>query len=392
MVYLNLKRFLFFTLTLMTFAIACGDSETAPSVPPIPGTPVEPDDSDPNPDPVTSDRTDFSGEIRDITSFELVEEMGIGWNLGNSFDVRSEDKTAWGNPHPTINQISTVREMGFKTLRIPVTWDHNQLSVSPYTIEASYLDRVKEVVNYGLANQMHVIINVHHDDWIVPTNQQAEQVGERLASLWTQAAEHFITYGDSLIFETMNEPRLMGSPEEWSGGTSEGRQVLNGLHDACVDAIRATGGNNEKRHIMISTYAASTNQSALDDLEIPNDDPNIIISQHSYFPWSFAGQEDGPSEWGTDAEKSALGNELDRIRNKWIVENNRPVILGEWGTTNKNNLSNRVAYCKYYAEASIERGMLPIIWDDGGNFGLLNRNNLSWRFPDIARAAVEADN
>lgn len=374
---------LLYPIISLLLVLSCSSSEDSNPAPsnPITPTPVEP----------PAMRADFSGVIRDMTSAELVGEMGVGWNLGNSFDVIAEDKTFWGNPLPTSGQISTVKQMGFGTLRIPVTWAFHQRETFPYTIEADYLNRVTEVVNYGLSNQMHVIINVHHDDdWILPTFEASEQVVERLGSLWTQVAEHFQLYGDSLIFETLNEPRLKGSPEEWSGGTSEGREVINLYHQAALDAIRATGGNNERRHIMISTYAASTVPDAMEDLVIPNDDPNIIISQHSYFPWVFAGQEDGVSEWGTEQERADLSQELDRIRDKWITQEGRPVILGEWGTVDRNNLAERVEYTRYYAEEAIARGMLPIVWDDGGNFGLLDRGGLVWRFPEIARTIVAA--
>ncbi|MCL4121982.1 UNVERIFIED_CONTAM: hypothetical protein GTU68_056263 [Idotea baltica] len=280
--------------------------------------------------------------------------------------------------------------MGFRTLRIPITWGFNQEEDAPYTIESSYLAKIQVIVDEALKNDMYVIINTHHDDWIVPTTSNAPGVKERLSKLWTQVATHFQKYGDNLIFEVMNEPRLLDSPEEWSGGTQEGRDILNEYHKAGVDAIRNTGGNNTSRHLMISTYAASSTANAMRDLVIPNDDPNIIISIHSYFPWAFAGQEDGPNTWGTDTEKTALLDELDWIRDRWIVQEKRPVILGEWGTINKDNTTARTAYAAFYANAAVERGMLPIIWDDGGNFGLYNRHSNTWKFPQIAEAIVAA--
>jgi len=309
-----MRLLLLFFISSLLLSCSTGDPEPTPSNPtptPTP-TPVTPDP------PAVTPRTDFTGIIRDMTSMELVAEMGVGWNMGNSFDVIDVNKTAWGNPLPTAKHIEVVKEMGFGTLRIPVTWGFNQSASAPYMIEAAYLDKVQEVVNYGFSNHMHVIINVHHDDdWVKPLNSDAEQVKDRLASLWTQVAERFQTYGDSLIFETLNEPRLKGSAQEWSGGTAEGRAVINDYHKAALDAIRATGGNNEKRHVMISTYAASTVPAAMDELVIPNDDPNIIISHHTYFPWSFTGEDNGVATWGTDQEKADLDAELDRVRDKW---------------------------------------------------------------------------
>lgn len=354
-----------------------------------------------NPDamtPVGMDQNDDSdisipGTIRDISSMDLVAEMGVGWNLGNSLDVESTDKTDWGNPLPSQQIIDKVYDMGFRTLRVPVTWSYHQQTSAPYTIEQDYLVQVQETVNYGISKGMHVIVNIHHDNtWIRPTNADAPQVKPRIASLWTQVANKFKPYGDKLIFETLNENRLLNSPEEWSGGTEEGRTVLNEYHLEALNAIRATGGNNAGRHIMISTYAASTVPVAMDGLVIPNDDPRTIISLHTYFPWPFCGPEDTLSTWGSDEEKAQLEEEFDRIHQKWVVEEGRPIILGEWGAVDKSNLSVREEYYEFYVSESTERGLLPVVWDDGGNFRMLNRANLTWHFQSLAETIIAAEN
>ncbi len=329
------------------------------------------------------------GTARDISSFDLVAEMGVGWNLGNSFDVESKDKTYWGNPITSKAMIDEVKAMGFSTLRIPITWGPNQVEISPYTIDPYYLTEIKRVVDFGFQNKMHVIIDVHHDNsWIKPMASETQESTDRLSSLWTQVANFFQDYNDSLIFEILNEPRIEGITEEWSGGNSEGRGYINDFHKAAVDAIRATGENNEKRHIMITTWAASTVPIAMEELTIPNDDEKIIISLHSYFPWQFAGE--AAVTWGSESDKSALIAELDKIKQKWIIERDRPVILGEWGTIEANPLQSRINYADFYAKEAAARGLLTIVWDDGGNFRLFNRNDLSWDFADIATAIVAA--
>lgn len=328
-------------------------------------------------------------DARDINSFDLVAEMGVGWNLGNSFDVTSRDKTFWGNPITSKAMIDAVKNKGFKTLRIPITWGPNQSENAPYTIESSYLTDVKKVVDYGFQNKMHVIINVHHDDdWVKPTASEAENTKNRLSSLWTQVATHFKKYNDSLVFETLNEPRLQGIPEEWIGGTPEGRQFINDFNKAAVDAIRTTGGNNEKRHIMIPTWGASTIPAAMNDLVIPNNDPKIIISLHSYFPWQFAGE--AQISWGSVQDKIALEAELDAIRQKWIIEEGRPVIIGEWGSIEANPLQSRIEYATFYAQQAAERSLLTIVWDNGASFRLLNRHNLIWDYSTIASRIITA--
>jgi len=345
------------------------------------------------PNPPPGEITDLPGigEARDISSFDLVAEMGVGWNLGNALDVKSTNKTIWGNPITTKAMIDAVSTLGFKTLRIPVTWGPNQSNSAPYTIESNYLNEVKRIVDYGFANKMHVIINVHHDeDWATPTAAQAPLAKERLGSLWTQVSDHFKEYNDSLIFETLNEPRLVGSPEEWTGGTAAGRGFVNDYHEVALNAIRATGGNNTKRHLMMSTWAASTIPTAMNDLVIPNNDEKVIISLHSYFPWQYAGE--ATATWGSAQDKLDLQGELDQIRQKWVVEEGRPVILGEWGTIDMNPLQGRIEYAEFYAKQAANRDLLTIVWDDGGMFKLFNRNGLNWEYRDIATAIISASN
>ena len=336
------------------------------------------------------------GTMRNISSMELVADMGTGLNLGNTLDVENRDKTFWGNPITTEAMIDAIAQRGFKTIRIPVTWRFHMGSAPDYTIETTFLNNVKQVVDWARENNMYVIINTHHDDpWIIPTFAQADEVSNRLGKVWTQIANHFKDYSDYLIFDTLNEPRFEGSTEEWTGGTAEGRDVVNRYHQVSVDAIRATGGNNATRHLMISTYAASTVTEAMDDLIIPNNDERTIVSIHTYFPFQFS-LENTDTTWGTDMDKAELDAELDRIAAKFIA-NGRPVVLGEWGSGNQNNTEDRLSHATYYAQAAAARGMAPIWWDMGdfsstGVWGsaLFNRTQLSWPFGNIADAIIDA--
>ncbi|MGB5818185.1 MAG: glycoside hydrolase family 5 protein [Saonia sp.] len=352
----------------------------------------EPDPQEPEPTEIVS--TD-NGVLRGLTSVELVADMGSGWNLGNTLDVEDEDETLWGNPLTTKEMIDAVNDRGFKTIRVPVTWRFHMGDAPNYTIEKEWLERVQEIVEYARGNDMYVIINIHHDDpWIIPTYEKADEVKDRLAKVWTQIANHFKEYSDYLVFETLNEPRYENSPEEWTGGTAEGRDVVNQYHKACVDAIRATGGNNAMRHLMVSTYAASTGPTVLDALVIPNDDPNIIISLHSYFPFEFClGGTD--TTWGTDADKNALEFEFDKIVNKFVA-NGRAVIMGEWSSGNQNNTADRLAHADFYSKECAKRGLMPIWWDVGyygdNASGLMDRNTLEWPYGEIADAVINSRN
>ncbi len=329
--------------------------------------------------------------MRDISPKEFVLDMGSGWNLGNTLDTEDVDVTAWGNPLTTKPMIDEIANMGFKTLRLPVTWQYHTGSAPDYILESDWLDTVENIANYALSNNMYVIINIHHDDeWIVPTYENAPYVKDRLIKIWTQIANKFKPYGDYVIFETLNEPRYEGSPEEWEGGTEEGRDVVNQYHQVSVDAIRATGGNNAIRKIMVSTYAAGTGENVLEDYLVPNNDENIIVSIHSYSPYLFSLAGTDPT-WGTDEDKAQLTEEFNVIQAKFETEG-RAVVMGEWGSTFSNNENDRLVHAEFYANLCAERGICPIWWDNGNasEFGIFNRNTLEWVYPEIADAIVDA--
>ncbi len=328
--------------------------------------------------------------IIDGNAMLFVSDMGVGWNLGNTLDTKSEDETVWGNPKATKELIDAIRNKGFKTLRVPVTWQYHMGSAPDYIIESEWLDRVEEVVNYGLDNGMYVIINIHHDEeWIIPSYDYVEVVKDQLSKAWTQIATRFKDYDEQLIFESLNEPRLIDSSAEWTGGTAEGRDCINQYHQVNVDAIRSTGGNNAQRYILISPYAASSSQVAIDALELPSSS-NLIVSVHNYFPYNFAlATSNFVTEWGTELEKQAMDTELDRVYQKFIA-NGIAVVMGEWGSLNRNNPEDRVRHAAYFANGCISRGICPIWWDNGSadNFGIINRNDYEWIFPDIANTIV----
>ena len=332
-----------------------------------------------------------SDDMRKITPEEFVIDMGAGWNLGNAMDTESEDETAWGNPITTKAMIDEIAKKGFKTLRLPVTWRFQMGPAPDYVIEKEWLDKVEKIANYALDNKMYVIVNIHHDEaWIIPTYEKVPAVKSQLIKVWTQIANRFKTYDDYLIFETLNEPRYEETPEEWDGGTAEGRDAVNQYHQVSVDAIRATGGNNTSRKIMVSTYAASTNSNALSDYIIPNDDENVIVSVHSYSPYLFCLEGTDPT-WGTEADKTELTQEFNKIHDKFEKEG-RSVVMGEWGSTFNNNPEDRLAHAEFYATACAERGICPIWWDNGNldEFAIFNRNTLEWTYPEIADAIVKA--
>jgi endoglucanase len=329
--------------------------------------------------------------MRSMTAKQLVYDMNVGWNLGNTMDATTGGETGWGNPKTTQAMIDAVKAMGFKTVRIPVTWEGNIGPSPEYAITGAWLDRVEEIANYVLRDSMYAIINSHHDSWVTLTASSQSTVSEKLAKVWTQIATRFRNYSDYLVFETLNEPR--GTANEWTGGTAETRGILNRYHAAAVGAIRATGGNNASRLIMICGHAATPTTVCVSDIVIPNSDPRCVVSLHTYYPneFSFGGQ----TNWGTATDQANAIKELDRERNDVSTKGGGTAIIGEWGSIDQNNLAARVAHAEFYTREARARGLLTIWWDNGASdFVILNRktNPPSWTWPTIAQAIVRGAN
>ena len=341
------------------------------------------------------------GEMRDIDVHELVGEMKTGWNLGNTLDALGGE-TAWGNPKTTHEMIDTVAAAGFNVIRIPTTWGEKMDAENGYTISDEWIDRVHEIVDYAFDNDMYVILNTHHETaWIKPSMAEMDSVLPQFTALWTQIAESFEQYGDHLLFEGLNEPRIEGGENEWSGGTADGREALNILNQAFVDTVRATGGNNSKRALLITTFAAQVVKSGVEDLAIPEDD-HIIVSLHAYTPYSYT--YNSKESWEVFTFTDSVGKEIDKvfkIIDRYFIEKDIPVIITEYGSVSKSetgsterNDAENVKWVKYYLERAKQSGIPCVWWDNGyyysGNelFGMLNRGSCTWYLPELVEAIM----
>lgn len=346
--------------------------------------------------------TDISAASSDyskMTAKEFVKKITVGWNLGNTLDSHSCDwltdkldlETGWGNPKTTKAMIKTVKNAGFNTVRIPVSWGEHMDSKGK--IDKKWLDRVQEVVDYAYSQDMYVIINSHHDrTWIKLDTKNEKNVTEKFTYVWKQIAERFKNYDERLIFEAMNEPRTENTENEWWGGTKSERAVLNRIYAKFVSAIRAGGGYNKTRFLMLTPYAASAVYTSMADLEIPDDD-KIIVSVHAYLPYNEALNTYSDSKTLTEDGKKEINGAFSLI-NKAYISKGIPVIMGEFGTLNKSNTNERVKIAKYYLSVAKKYSIPCCWWDNGtityeeGNegFGLLNRETLEWYYPDIVKA------
>jgi endoglucanase len=342
---------------------------------------------------------ELTGPFEDISAAELVEKITVGWNLGNTLDTTnlfwlnnpsvSQMETAWGNPVTTQPNIMAIKKAGFNAVRIPISWA--KCTDSEYNIRADWMARVKVVVDFVYDNNMVVILNSHHDEDIFKLrDNEMDETKKAFQRVWEQIAAVFKDYDEKLIFECLNEPRTIGSPAEWNGGTNEERNNLNILGQFFVDIIRASGGINARRILMVPTYAASATASAMNALVVPNDPTNeknkIIVSIHAYEPYNFALNEQSPVDnWSVSNTGDTLPI-IERVSRAYdlFVSKGIPVIMGEFAALNKkDNTAARAAWAEYYVNYAKSKGARCFWWDDGGGFKLLNRSSNTFYYPEI---------
>ncbi|MCL2356216.1 MAG: glycoside hydrolase family 5 protein [Defluviitaleaceae bacterium] len=315
-----------------------------------------------------------------ITAAEWVAGVRTGWNLGNHLDARTargqtveQMETAWTNTVVTPQMVNSVYASGINGIRIPITWQ--KAIDNDFNIRADWMARVHEVVGYAVANDMYIMINTHHDDEIFRLHDRYMAESRRaVTTLWTQIANEFIDYNERLVFQGFNEPRTRNSPAEWSGGTPEERRNLNELNQLFVDTVRATGGNNAQRVLIVPTYAASGTAAAINDLVVPTDTvpDRIIVSVHSYSPWLFALQigPDSTDRWDANnsGDTNPIRSYIDRAYNAF-VRNGIPVVFSETGAVNRDNNAARIAWTEFYWGHAHSRG-IPAFWWDNANYGV----------------------
>jgi len=354
-------------------------------------------------------RRDLPPVIPDKPGFAMVEEMGLGWNLGNTLEAFNqgatgpaglESETCWGNPRTSQAMLDLVKAAGFSTVRIPVTWSNHFID-DAYTIDPAWMDRVQEVVDYAYGISLYVILNIPHDEpyGLMPDPAWETAVTAQFSAIWTQVAEHFQDYGERLLFEALNEPRVMGHLLEWAGGTYAQRDVVNRLNAAFVRTVRASGGNNATRWLMLPTHAASVDWVALRQMCLPEGDDRLIVSIHSYYPWEFASAGFPDAKYYTEKEQKALYKMLGRIYDN-LISKGIPVYLGEFGAADKANPEDRIRWAVDYINFAKHFGMRCAWWDNGltvteefngESFALLNRCALEWYYPELVQAMAEAN-
>jgi len=351
-----------------------------------------------------------------MTAQQWVANVKIGWNLGNTLDTHNarfgtmeEDKcngdpvyfeTLWENPVTTKAMITAVKDAGFNAIRIPVTW--YKAADKDFNIAPEWMARVTEVVDYAVENDMYIVLDSHHDEYIFKfTEAEKKQSLYAFGKIWEQIADNFKDYDEKLVFDALNEPRTIGSDAEWNGGTAEEKRVLNEYYQIFVDVVRASGGNNDKRILVITPYGASAsvwdNGMAMNALELPEDVvPNkLIVSYHNYSPGGFTFDADWTANvctWSRIVYDTwEITTPIDNYFAKF-VNNGIPVIIGEFGAVDKDNEEQRADWADFYVKYATNKGIKCFWWDNGlatdGVFALLNRYDLTFYFPEIVKALL----
>ena len=341
----------------------------------------------------------LSGDtLKNADTEAILEDMGLGWNLGNSLDATGgsglDTETSWSNPKTTQALIDKVKSLGFNTVRVPVSWGKH-VSGDNYTIDSAWLARVKEVVDYCYKNDMYVILNIHHDTkssesasgaGYYPRSSAYSSSEKFVTSVWSQAAEYFKDYDYHLIFETLNEPRLIGTGYEWwfnkwsiPSEVKDAIECINKLNQKAVDTIRDTGSNNRSRLIMCPGYDASIDGATVSGFKLPTDisgnKNRIAVSVHAYSPYNFAMNVGSGS---TSTYTSSIKNELrdlfstlkSNFRDKGV-----PVVIGEFGSTDKNNTAERVKWATDYTALAKKNNIPCVLWDNNA-FAVYNGSNI----------------
>jgi endoglucanase len=342
--------------------------------------------------------------MRDLTSIQLSQQMSPAWNLGNTLDAVPSE-TAWGNPLATQQLINAVKAAGFKTLRLPVTW--NQYADADGNISPTWMARVTQVVGYARNAGLYVVLNTHHEgSWLIPTYAYQASANARLAKLWTQIANNFKNYDDYLLFAGTNEILF---PGDYGPPTAEYQDVQNGFNQVFVNAVRATGGNNAKRHLVVQGF--NTNIDSTYNGFIKPVDPatnRLFLEVHFYDPYNFAlNDKSNIWQWGaiakdpevteTWANEAYVDAQFQKMKSRY-VDAGMPVLLGEYAAMLKSEYdpagTYRTYWAKYVTQSAYQHGIVPAWWDPGYGFnhasGLFDRTTGAQYFPELTKAIVDS--
>lgn len=315
----------------------------------------------------------------------VVAAMQPSWNLGNTLDA-IPDETSWGNPPTTKALFDAVKAKGYKSVRIPVTWSGHQSSSAPYTIDATFMQRVKQVVDWAVEDDLYVVLNVHHDSWqwIADMPTDHDTVLARFNATWSQIADAFRDEPRQVLFESVNEPSFTNATDD------QKVQLLNELNTSFHSVVRATGGGNSTRLLVLPPPGSSPTEPLMNDLATLmaslNDD-NLVATVHYYGYWPFSANIAGTTTF--DATTQQDMDTAFTLMHDIFVAKGIPVYLGEYGllsypdyTKAYNNVEpgEALKYFERLGYVARTDGVTTALWDAGS---FIDRNRLQWRYPRL---------
>ncbi|MFG2456641.1 cellulase family glycosylhydrolase [Streptomyces sp. NPDC048523] len=325
-----------------------------------------------------------AGSAASASALDVVADMQPGWNLGNTFEAIGADETAWGNPRVTRAFFRRLKAQGFRSIRIPVTWGQHEGPAPAYTLDPRFLARIKEVVDWALADGFHVLINMHGDawQWVLNMPAQHDAVLAQYTATWQQIAATFRDESRRLLFESVNEPFFTGS-----SGDEQNAVLMNELNTTFHSVVRSTGGGNADRLLVMPTLGDTPDQAKIDSLLATFaalDDPNLVASVHYYSFWPFSVNLAGYTTFNA-ATQQDLADTFDLVH-KAFVANGIPAVVGEYGLLGWDSGPGTVEegetlkYLEYLGHYARYRGLTTMLWDNGSRF---NRRTLQWNDPSL---------
>lgn len=340
-------------------------------------------------------------EMAKITGQNYLKLMSPGINLGNTLEA-IPNQTAWGNPIPNAAIMKSYKAAGFKSLRIPIAW--SQYTDAKGKIDPKWMNHTKEVVKLAQSSGLYVLINIHWDGgWLQPTYANRAETEAKFKNFWVQIASAFKAFDHSILFAGTNEVHVTN---EYGPPTAENAEVQNGFNQIFVDTVRATGGLNSNRWLVVQSYNTDIDAAVKVNTKLPRDKAKnrLMMEVHYYSPFNFTLNEKSSIwQWGKNAKdpsaKDTWGDEdfvdgqFAKIK-KEFVDKGIPVLLGEYGVGLKRNFPGMKAYQldwdKYVTNSAYRHGMVPMYWDTGADVGMFDRTTGKNREPGRVAAIVAA--
>jgi len=341
--------------------------------------------------PMSAFAAEVTVPVNEATKF--VDSLGTIWNLGNAFDAANctwlsnemDYESGWCGAKTSKELIKAIKKVGFKTIRIPVSW-HDHVD-KDFNISGQWIDRVQEVVDWSLDEGLNVIINVHHDvaeGYYFPTAAHYNTSEKYMTAVWSQISEKFSSYDQRLIFEIINEPRVVGSNYEWwypvnspSDEVKESIDCVNRLNQVSLDTIRKSGGKNKNRYVLAGGYDTNVDGATVEGFKLPKDSVKnrLILDFHLY-----------------TRSQGTYKNVINKIYDKYVSQG-IPAILSEFNLNEGANAYNdaSVEFLSNWVSYARERGISCAIWDNNAKeYKLIDRATVAWTHEDIAKAIVKA--